>query len=168
MNGEAILNAMNYLDEDLISQTAKIRTRKKKSHLYALAAAAACLCLLLIPQKEKSFAPTEKADDAYSGLTDRFYGDTKAEAPAENAPEVPAGSASGSSCVLEAVVRVEELYDAGFIGSILTDGNTTADAQTVIQCDATVLSELEPGDLLRIRYRAGEDNILLEYSKVTD
>ena len=85
MNGESILDAMNYLDDDLITATAKIRDRKKKSCLFVLAAAAACLCLLLIPQNEKSFAPTE-ADNAFSGLTDRYYGATKAEAPAVNAP----------------------------------------------------------------------------------
>jgi hypothetical protein len=170
MNAETVLDAMNYLDDDLIADTGKFRSRKKKSYLYVLAAAAACLCLLLIPQAEKSLAPTAAADNAYSGLTDRFYGDTKGEIPAENAPEVPAGSASGSAHVLAATVRVEELRDDGFICSIVTDddGNATSDVQTIIQCDAAVLAELEVGDLLRIRYQAGEQNTLIAYTGISD
>ena len=169
MNGESILDAMNYLDDDLITATAKIRDRKKKSCLFVLAAAAACLCLLLIPQNEKSFAPTE-ADNAYSGLTDRYYGDTKAEAPAENAPEVPAAGTANSASVIAVTVCITELCDNAFVGSIPTDadGSIRGNEEIIIQCDAAVLSNIKVGDTLRIQYRTGEHNTLLEYQIVTD
>lgn len=169
MNGESILDAMNYLDDDLIAATAKIRQRKKRPYLYVMAAAAACLCLLLIPQNEKSFAPTE-ADNAFSGLTDRYYGDTKAEAPAENAPEVPAAGTANSASVIAVTVCVTELRDDAFVGSVTTDadGSVRGNEEIIIQCDAAVLAHIKVGDTLRIQYRKGERNTLLEYQLVTD
>ena len=165
MNGEAILDAMNYLDDDLITATAKIRVRKKKSYLFVLAAAAACLCLLLIPQNEKSFAPTESVDNAYSGLTDRYYGDTKAETP-----EISAGGTANSASVIAVTVCITELRDDAFVGSIPTDadGSIRGNEEIIIQCDAAVLAHIKVGDMLRIQYQTGDPNTLLEYQLVTD
>ena len=170
MNGESILDAMNYLDDDLITATAKIRQRKKRPYLYVMAAAAACLCLLLIPQNEKSFAPTEAQDNAYSGLTDRYYGDTKAEAPAENAPEVPAAGTANSGSVIAVTVCITELHDNAFVGSIPTDadGSIRGNEEIIIQCEPAVLAHIKVGDMLRIQYQTGEPNTLLEYQIVTD
>ena len=81
-------------------QTVHFDVGRKKSVLALDAAMKGDQTLLLIPQNEKSFAPTEAQDNAYSGLTDRYYGDTKAEAPAENAPEVPAGGTANSASVI--------------------------------------------------------------------
>ena len=168
MNGESILDAMNYLDDDLIAATAKIRQRKKRPYLYVMAAAAACLCLLLIPQNEKSFAPTE-ADNAFSGLTDRYYGDTKAEAPAET-PEIPAGGTANSASVIAVTVCITELRDNAFVGNIPTDadGSIRGNEEIIIQCDAAVLANIKVGDMLRIQYRTGNPNTLLEYQLITD
>ena len=142
----------------------------KRVLMTVLAAAAACLCLLLIPQNEKSFAPTEAQDNAYSGLTDRYYGDTKAEAPAENAPEVPAAGTANSASVIAVTVCITELRDNAFVGSIPTDadGSIRGNEEIIIQCDAAVLSNIKVGDTLRIQYRTGEHNTLLEYQLVTD
>ena len=169
MNGESVLDAMNYLDDDLITATAKIRVRKKKSYLFVLAAAAACLCLLLIPQNEKSFAPMESADNAYSGLTDRYYGDTKAEAPAETL-EIPAGGTANSASVIAVTVCITELRDDAFVGKIPTDadGSIRGNEEIIIQCEPAVLAHIKVGDMLRIQYRTGNPNTLLEYQLITD
>ena len=170
MNGEAILDAMNYLDDDLIEATGKIRTRKKKSYLYVLAAAAACLCLMVVAQGEKSSAPTEAARNEYSHILDQCYCGIKQEAPMENDVEA-AGSAAGSSVRgFATTVCVLELRENSFVAGITgdADGGKTDPEALVIHCGAEVLAALEVGDVLEIHYTAGESNVLVEYSILTE
>ena len=170
MNGESILDAMHYLDDELIEATAKIRTRKRKSYLYVLAAAAACLCLFIVTRNEKSLAPTEAERPEYSGLSDRYYGDLKPGAAMENDPETPAEYASAGGVMVTATVKVTALHENGFTASVTadSDGGDTCRDLMVIQCRPEVLRQLQIGYILQISYAPGETNLLLDYSVVTE
>ena len=170
MNGEGILDAMNYLDDELIAATASIRTRKKRSYLYVLAAAAACLCLFVATRNEKSFAPTEAEKPAYSGLTDRHYGDLKPGAAMQNEYETPAEIGGSGGMIVTATIKITALHDNGFTGSVTADadGGDMSREQMVILCEPEVLSQLQVGYILQIRYTPGESNVLLDYSIVIE
>ena len=170
MNGESILDAMHYLDDELIEATAKIRTRKRKSYLYVLAAAAACLCLFVATRNEKSFAPTEAEKPAYSGLADRHYGDLKPGAAMQSEYEAPAEIVGASGTVVTATVKVTNIHVDGFTGSLTddADGGDMSREQMVILCEPEVLSQLQIGYILQVHYSTGESNVLLDYSIVIE
>lgn len=76
MNGEKLLDAMNYLPDELLEQTDRLR-RKKRSNWQHWAALAACLCLVagsffLIPQARDKNAAGSSAPEMSLSTTAQY------------------------------------------------------------------------------------------------
>lgn len=159
MNGELILDAMNLLDDDLIEETGKLRSKKRKSYWYIAVAAAACLCLFVFSGRGASMAPTESDmnGNSFSSVTD--------DAKVEEEMEMPMASAE----TFVSVICITEVGVDHFSGSVqCADGSETESDIVTILCDTEVAATLQKGDWVQVVYEVGNENYLLELAFVTE
>ena len=133
MNGKELLEALSYIDEELLAAS---EAPRKKPVGYARIALAACLCLLLLgtaslawPRREDTV--TGAAVQAAPGSPPPTWAEIAAEAPREPAGgQADTDSMADNSITEEAApMRVElmELTQSGFVARVLS----VADAPTV-------------------------------------
>ncbi len=158
MNGQQVMDALDYLDDDLIEATGRQRSKKRRYHWLLPAVSAACLFLVICAgmSQYKSAPEAEMLINDQSSISDGFYGTLTPESPAE--------SAGGVEVTAMAMLRVTHITDTGFSGCI-TDENGNMDMkaeQIVIICDKDMVASLQVGDLVQVRYRKGQDNICID------
>ena len=170
MNGQSIMDALGFLDDDLIEATGKLRHKKRGYYWLVPAVTAACLCVILIA----AIGPTKKAaeemlaNDGASIVMDSLYGGEMQESPMENAE-----SAEESATV---IMQVTEINDSGFSGSI-ADLESVADmvgdadlkgATIAISCSNDVTAALKPGDWVRVCYKNDGNNSLISLEAIKE
>ena len=151
MSGEEIMDALGYLDDDLIEATDKLRQKKRGLSWLVPAATAACLCIILIALIAPSKATPEamQSNDGSNFVSDVFYGADVQESPME-----AAGTAAE---IVMAVLQVTEITETGFSG-IEVDTDMTIE----ITCSSDITVLLVPGDLVQVYYGIDETNSLIE------
>ena len=156
MNGETILDAMNYLDEDLIEAAAKLRRRKRRPHW--LVAAAACLCLfVLLGRSPSKNAPMEsdKAENLFSGTSDQLKQESAVESPME------------PTQTLVSILCISELGEDFFIGTVQEADGGEGTAETLkVFCDPETAASVAVGDMVRIVYTEENGCHLLEFELI--
>ncbi len=124
MKSEQLHDALNLLDNDLIEAVDVHRTGYRKHGLTWVRTAllAACLCVVaasvwLLPKMAENTVKDSACSD--------FESDIHApEAPEEAVNEgVADGSMGVQQCVM---VRIDSLYDGGFVGTVSEEGNIKA------------------------------------------
>ena len=160
MNGELILDAMNYLDDHLVEATGKLRNRKRRPYWLVPVAAAACLCLLISNGTGKSLAPME------AEKTENYFGDGSNGVHDEAKPEQPMDQAA-SGTVVYAVLCVTEVGENCFAGTEKGVADAVGDAECIkIFCSPEIVSALQVGDLVRVHYKPGQENLLIDIEPV--
>lgn len=157
MNGEVFLDALNLLDDDLIEETSKLRSKRRKPYWYIAVAAAACLCLFVFSGRGRSMAPTEANmnGNSFSNIMDESKLDPEMEAP------------MASAKIFVSVIRITEVGKDHFSGIVQNEDTDDAEAETVtVFCSPEVISTLSVGDTVKAVYEAGSDNWLLELSLI--
>ena len=160
MNGQLIMDALGYLDDDLIEATGRQRSKRPSRRWLIPAVTAACLCIVILA----AGSPSKTAPEAnilvndYSSISDGFYG-----APM---PEMPMEAAGNAGIVIFQLLRVTEITETGFAGSV--DGEDVKKGEVVmILCDSDVAASLQVGDLVQVEYRE-KDNLLLTLTVITE
>lgn len=162
MNGKELLEALSFLDEDLLEEPAQV----KKIPWRRWVSLAACLCVLIFGvvslTQLKNASVTE-------GMADECAPETLAAAGA--APEAPQESAdtaeenrtmdnySAESAAEEAPlkVRLVELTEGGFVAQVLTeDQDLEGLTVTVLLTEDARVPELIPGEIYEVHVLSPE------------
>lgn len=151
MNGQDLLEAMSFLDEELVAASdapARVFPWKQAVSL------AACFCVLLLG----TFAFLRFANQGKSNASEAVA--FTAAAPQDSGqPETAAAGASNEvlkdACSTEApsiLVRLEELTETGFRGTVLEDGSdwNQGDSLLIEYAEGFLPDPLTPGTEYRI------------------
>ena len=174
MNGKELLEAMSFIDEELLVEA---EAPVRKSGWTRWGALAACLCILLLGtfsfRKLFRAGPTEGIDDSAAPETAMAAGGRQdnSSITVEQAEEDP--RAAGSSQLTDeagadadasgsARVRIMELTENGFIALILTgDPELGGMTVTAVPEEGIDLSEVEEGKEYTVRFTASEEDGIL-------
>lgn len=162
MNGRQIMDAMGYIDDDLIEETGRRRNGKRRYYWLLPAVTAACLFIVIFTGIGNSKAAPEAQMNRHENLSDAMYGELMTEAPAE--------ITGGINIVHTAVLRVTEVTESGFTGihSEPVDGGDMKTEPITIAWSSNAVALVQVGDLVQVRYRNGEQNILLELTQIEE
>lgn len=152
MNVQNLMDAMEYLDDDLLTQTDRRRRYKRRKLWLIPTAAAACLCLFLIGlpsamNKDAESAQLESpmeapiANDCVSSHSSNLYGD--AEIPEHQQESPPVG------CYI-ANIQITEISEEGFSGMLLSEDGHELHVNVV--CVDTVLKDIQIGMTYEMEY----------------
>ena len=159
MNGQLIMDALGYLDDDLIEATGRQRCKRPSRCWFLTAVTAACLCLIILAvgSPSKPAPEAEKMVNDHSSLSDGAYG--------ELIPEAQMEAADCARPVIMECLRVTQITETGFVGYI--DGERDQKGiQVTILCDPDIAATLQVGDLVQVEYTV-EDNVLLNLVVIT-
>ena len=171
MSGKELFEGMSYLDERFVDEAEhKTIAKHATSRWIKVASMAACLCLILfstyklIPYwdwnateqaaGEAAEAIPEGAIEQEMGMEEKESAEIADEAPASRAPEM--------------MVRIQELTETGFIGTVLNNGGFMV-FEDGTQITVTVDPETDPdftpekyktGDLVYVMYTSWDEDEL--------
>ena len=162
MNGQNIMDALGFLDDDLIEATGKLRRKKRGLYWLMPAVTAACLCVVLLAAINPSKAAPEamKNHDGNSIVSDSLH-----DAVIEESPMEAAGTVKE---IAIAVLQVTEITETGFSGTVadMYGGEDLKSMTITITCSSDIAASLAPGDLVQVRYRTDENNSLIDFELV--
>ena len=168
MSGKELLEGMSYVDERYVDEAEqKTIAKRVTSPWIKIVSMAACLCLVLfsmyklIPYWDwnvteqaagEAAARPESAVEPEMGMEEQESASIADEAPASRAPEM--------------MVRIQEVTETGFIGTVenmggftvFEDGTqitVTVDMETDLDFDPEAY---EPGDLILVMYTSWDEN----------
>lgn len=171
MSGKELFEGMSYVDERFVDEAEhKTIAKHATSRWIKVASMAACLCLILfstyklIPYwdwnateqaaGEAAEAIPEGAIEQEMGMEEKESAEIADEAPASRAPEM--------------MVRIQELTETGFIGTVLNNGGFMV-FEDGTQITVTVDPETDPdftpekyktGDLVYVMYTSWDEDEL--------
>lgn len=161
MNGQQIMDAIGYLDDDLIEDADKIRRKTRRNDWMLPAAIAACLCFAVFGIRSQTKSASEAAPGAHDSMADLSY--------AEVIPEMPMESAIGTAAIHTALLRITQVTDTGFSGVFAdADGSDTKAEAIVIVWDGTTVQPLKVGAIVQVRYRTEQQNILIDLTVIEE
>lgn len=157
MSGKELFEGMSYVDERFVDEAEhKTIAKHATSRWIKVASMAACLCLILfstyklIPYwdwnateqaaGEAAEAIPEGAIEQEMGMEEKESAEIADEAPASRAPEM--------------MVRIQELTETGFIGTVLNNGGFMV-FEDGTQITVTVDPETDP-DFTPEKYKTGD------------
>ena len=164
MSGKDLFEGMSYVDERFVDE-AENKTLPKRvvSPWIKVASMAACLCLIIFSlynlQSYFNYGPTEgagqeAADQMPEGEMENNLKDESAESKTESPAE------EGAARAPETMIRITEVTDSGFVGTVQNNGGFTA-FDDGIEITVTIDLETDPdfkpdaykiGDLVHVMY----------------
>ena len=163
MSGKDLFEGMSYVDERFVDE-AENKTLPKRviSPWIKLASMAACLCLIIFslynlqpyPRGETEGAGQEAADAMPEGVLE----DEKEQVSQESLTDVP--GEAGAVRAPETMIRITEVTESGFIGTVENNGSFTAfedGTEITVTFDPETDLNFKPedykiGDLVHVMY----------------